>query len=87
MKRIGVIHISEKYYNLEDGALVSILLTKLQFVPMRVEYLHHSGKYELAGISPEFEPIYTGIETPTYDLGFTTDEDGYLIEISLTKAG
>jgi len=68
--RIGKITISS--YLIEDENFHKIL-HELEFVPVRVEHCYAIDAFEYIGISPKFDEIEPGLETPEYQIIIHTE--------------
>lgn len=59
----------------EQGGMAPIL-SKMAFVPLRVEALPYRGAYEFVGTSPLFEEVDAAEAVPEYTLEITRRENG-----------
>lgn len=82
--RIGKFYITQDF--VEDGSeWVAKMLSRMQFVPLRVEALSYRGVYEYIGISKLFEDILCGAITPEYNIQISHDIDTDEISVVAIK--
>jgi len=48
----------------------------LKLVPVRVEFLYHSQRFEYIAVSEYFDPVPFGMEIPRYELLISRDKHG-----------
>lgn len=64
-KHIGRFFVSRESV---ESASISGILTALQFIPLRVEYIYALNKFEYVGYSSKFNPVDAEVEVPLYDI-------------------
>lgn len=81
-KRIGKFYVTMDYASKMETSLRTVL-SKLEFVPLRVECLYHKQQFEYIGTSPLFSWVGEGVESPTYDIIYNDETKD--IEVKLCK--
>jgi len=66
-RRFGKIYFSFEQVEKHSGD-VSLILSQIEFVPVKVEALWHMMHFEYIGISPMFDEINEGDITPEYTI-------------------
>jgi hypothetical protein len=74
-RQLGKIHISD-LVELDDMALI---FSKLNCVPIKVDYFWCDNKYEYILISDKFKEIKEGEEVPFYQIGFNKETNNLTI--------
>lgn len=62
------------------------VLSRLSFVPLRVELLAHVDKFEYIGISPAFRALETGERIPKYTINLHHPDDGGDMSVYVTES-
>ncbi len=58
------------------------VLAKMEFVPLRVEYLYVEDRFEYTGNSPLFDNVEIGMLVPEYHIKITKAEDGEIFVVA-----
>lgn len=82
MKRLGRLYISDELMSENIGELYEVF-SQLRFIPVRVEHMWHRSVFEMCGISPLFDEIKIGDESPTYKI--IINRSGIDIEVSVER--
>jgi hypothetical protein len=69
---------------IENGEIADYL-AKMQFVPIKVEFIPYKDQYEYIGLSPKFSLIEFGQEPPLYEVSIRIEEDGDFIEVEIQQ--
>jgi hypothetical protein len=64
------------------------ILAKMEFVPLRVEYMEYMRRFEFIGLSPMFEEKPDGYVPKTYTMTITEalDDEGSMIDFDVSCA-
>lgn len=81
--RKGTIHIEHILF--QDHALISSILSAIEFVPWRVEYMALGVCFEMQGVSPRFDEVPSWHVMPFYTVHVTQDEDGKLTSVDVQR--
>ena len=76
---LGIFYVSIDMVEEQCEAL-AWCLKKLQFVPTRVECLHHRFQYEYIGYSPLFKALIKGDKVPEYLIVMSRLEDSVMVK-------
>lgn len=82
--KTGILRIASRFlegHNLEE---LSDVLSKIKFVPFRVEHLYHVRELELIGHSPFFDEIGDFERSPEYNLIISRSEE-YGIKVTVER--
>ena len=82
--KTGILRMSSYLLNECNLEEVSDILSKIKFVPFRVEHLYHVREFELIGHSPFFDKIEDYERAPEYNLVISRSEE-YGIEVAVER--
>ena len=83
MKRIGKFYINT--VDVMEDEVMHQVFAQLQFIPLRVENLAYSDRFEFIGISPMFEPLKKEFMAGEYNIEIIHNEDDDSISVKAVR--
>lgn len=84
-RRRGVFYISRSMIDNRIDQIPDVLY-RLQFTPMRVEFLLARNALALIGTSPLFDELTDGTHAPEYEIVIDQNDRGYINSVKAVRA-